>query len=125
MSWVMLFLTTLPSEALPSGLDLTELTKRAADLEMGMRKCEVYSLLGKPTWLIGVGEDEEIADLSVSEWRWDNDRCNPVAVMFHEPQGIVSGWDEGRAFCAESTESMPFRPEDKFLVTDQVEIGCE
>lgn len=73
----------------------TALSKKAADLKVGMTKAQVLELLGPATW----GDSDKEVPLTLA---WSNGNCNPVVVTFDKNMK-VDGWDEGRVECRSST----------------------
>lgn len=97
---------------LPQTKPVTELSKRAAQLKLKMSKAEVLAVLGPATWAILPTDrgDWALEPHQILELRWANGNCNNVAVSF-DRSGRVSGWDEGRAVCADKPYS--YNPPDK------------
>lgn len=73
----------------------TGLSKKAANLKVGMTKAQVLELLGPATW----GDSDKGIPLTLA---WRNGNCNPVVVTFDKNMK-VDGWDEGRVECKSST----------------------
>ena len=86
----------------------TPLSKKAANLKLGMSKAQAIKLLGSPTW----ADSDEGIPLTLA---WSNGKCNPVVVTFNK-QIKVDGWDEGRVECLTSTYTD--LPDDQYLCSN-------
>jgi len=81
--------------------EITNLSKKASGLKIGLSHQTVISILSNPTWAVIPGDK---GDLSLPDPRiklelyWKNTPCSPVVVQFDSAYK-VTGWDEGRAFC--------------------------
>ena len=109
----------------PSGNEtttITELSRQASELSMGMAKTEVLALLDQPSWAVtslDVVAGSRIMTANRRSSRndflltliWKNGNCSPVMVNF-DSAGNVTGWDEGRALCLD--EEYTLLPEDEF-----------
>jgi hypothetical protein len=95
------------SSAVPvqAGPPKTELSKKAATLEVGMERAVVVSELGKPTWVMLPGDKSDFAPQKGEAVLliWNNSPCDPVEVIF-DASMTVTGWSEGRALCKEKGE---------------------
>lgn len=80
---------------------ISELSKKASSLKIGMSRQSVITLLGPPTWAVIPDEthDFTLRDPRIKlELYWKNPGCSPVIVQFNAKFN-VSGWDEGRIYC--------------------------
>lgn len=93
---------------------VTNLSKKASGLKIGLSHQAVISLLGNPAWAVIPGDK---GDLSLPDSRirlelyWKNTPCSPVVVQF-DSTNKVTGWDEGRAFCGKDAHL--FEPSDEY-----------
>jgi len=93
-------LTVILSAFLFAG-KITELSKKASNLKMGMSRQSVISLLGPATWAVIPGDtyDFTLPDPRIKlELYWKNPGCSPVIVQFNAKLKVL-GWDEGRIYC--------------------------
>jgi len=77
---------------------VTELSKKASQLKMGMSRQAVIRLLGPATWASIPGDEGEfpIPDPRIKlELYWRNPGCAPVVVDFNRNLRVI-GWGEGR-----------------------------
>jgi len=88
----------------------TKLSKKAEHLKLGMTKAQVIKLLGSPTW----ADTDGGVPLTLA---WRNGDCNPIVVTFGKNL-LVSGWDEGRVECSDSTYTDV--PDDQYLCSKQL-----
>jgi hypothetical protein len=96
---------------------LTNLSKKAANLKIGMSRTTVINLLGKPTWAVIPGDtgDWALPDPRIRlELHWKNPGCGPVVVQFNSNFQAI-GWDEGRAYCGKDAHL--FEPSDQYSCT--------
>jgi hypothetical protein len=94
--------------------EITQLSKKASRLRLGMTRENVIRLLGKPKWAVIPNDKGEFAlsDRRIKlELHWHNPGCNPVVVQFNDMLK-VTGWDEGRAFCGK--DARLFEPSDEY-----------
>lgn len=94
--------------------EITNLSKKAAKLKIGMSRQDVISLLGNPSWAVIPTDkgDFYISSSSVAlGLYWKNTPCSPVVVDFDNTYK-VDGWDEGRALCGD--EAYLFEPSNEY-----------
>ncbi len=86
--------------------EVTDLSKKAATLTIGMPRQNVINLLGNPSWAV-IPADK--GDFHLSSTRvilglyWKNTPCSPVVVDFDNAYKVI-GWDEGRALCGDDAQ---------------------
>ena len=91
---------------------VTELSRQASELRLGMTKTEVLALLDQPSWVVTSDDASDFAEPDIPlTLIWRNGNCNPVMVSF-DSAGTVTGKDEGRVLCGD--EEYTFLPEDEF-----------
>ncbi|MFC1886474.1 hypothetical protein ACFLZM_05400 [Thermodesulfobacteriota bacterium] len=94
--------------------EITELSKKASGLKIGMSGASVISLLDRATWAVIPGNEGDLAlpDPRIKlELYWQNTPCTPVIAQFNSAHR-VTGWDEGRALCGEDAHL--FEPSDEY-----------
>ncbi|UCH22726.1 MAG: hypothetical protein JSU83_05795 [Deltaproteobacteria bacterium] len=94
---------------------ITELSKKASSLKIGISRQSVINLLGPPTWAVIPGDkyDFTLPNPRIKlELYWKNPGCSPVIVQFNA-KFKVCGWDEGRIYCGK--EAYLFEPAEEYL----------
>jgi hypothetical protein len=97
--------------------EITELSKKASSLKMGMTREGVINLLGRADWAVIPGDKGAfgIPDPSIGlVLYWKNPGWNPVAVQLNIAFKVI-GWDEGRAY----------NGKDASLLEPSKEYSCE
>lgn len=92
--------------------EITPLSAKAGQLDIGLTRYQVVSRLGRATWAVVPGDtgDFKLPDSSISLILiWKNAPCAPVVVDF-DRNGKVIGWDEGRGICGKDVELLRLEP---------------
>lgn len=104
--------------ALPASANPTPKSLEAATFQSGMSRTQIINRLGQADFIVHRSDEggsaEELRNFAPGvafELYWANGRCNPVIVQFDAGQS-VTGWDEGRAICLDSTYT--FLPETAY-----------
>jgi hypothetical protein len=101
ISNVILFLLLFLSTPYAFPGEITNLSKKASELKIGMSRQAIISLLGHPTWAV-IPSDKGRLSLPDSRIRltlyWKNAPCTPVIVQFDSAYK-ATGWSEGRVSC--------------------------
>lgn len=98
MAWLSVFVVSSAFSG-----EITNLSKKAATLTIGMSRQDVINLLGNSSWAV-IPTDK--GDFHLSSVRvilalyWKNTPCSPVVVDFDDVYKVI-GWDEGRALCGD------------------------
>ncbi|UCG94450.1 MAG: hypothetical protein JSW13_01440 [Candidatus Aerophobus sp.] len=109
---IILLVFLLPALVFSGGV--TNLSKKAANLELGMSRKTVINLLGRATWAVIPSDKGEFAlpDPRIRlELYWKNPGCAPVIVQFNKNLKVI-GWDEGRAYCGKDAHL--FEPSGRY-----------
>lgn len=95
--------------------DASDLSKKAALLQIGMTFDEVIELLGRrpDTYADDAIRQEfgrPVSGVSLISFDWANDDpdCYPISVEFDPEAMTVTGWDEGTACLGASSNNRPF-----------------
>jgi hypothetical protein len=113
-AFILILIIVFPLSNAFSG-EVTELSKKASLLELGMTRKAVIKFLGHSTWAILPSDKGEwsLPDPRIKlELYWQNRPCSPVVVSFNN-EYRVTGWDEGRGFCGEDVSVV--EPTDEYL----------
>lgn len=101
---------------------VTELSRQASRLRLGLSMCEVISMLGDPTWIIWNGEDPETEPFDVL--LWENGSCFPVVSDFDG--GVLVGWNEGRSMCGLDASTLDLaHPAGQFRTSTDRNVNCQ
>jgi len=100
---------------------VTDLSRKAANVRSGMTRTQVLNLLGPPTWALLPTDSGDWAEAIDDGFNlmWRNGKCNPVTVTF-DNRARVDGRDEGTAVCDEKTWTAVPRPEYACTKKDRV-----
>ncbi len=98
---ILTLIIILPWSYAVSG-EITDLSKKASEINIRMPKKTVIRLLGRPTWAVIPSDGGEFAIRAPAmvklELFWKNIPCSPVIVSFNSAYRVV-GQDEGWGFC--------------------------
>ena len=113
---IILLVFLLPAVAFTGGV--TNLSKKAANLKLGMSRKAAINLLGRATWAVIPSDKGELAlpDPRIRlELYWKNPGCTTVVVQFNK-HFKVTGWDEGRAYCGKDAHL--FEPSGEYSCSE-------
>jgi len=110
--------------AQPSATEASNLSQKAAQIQIGMSYNEVVELLGRRPDTFADDQIRQelgrpVSGVSLISFDWENDdtNCYPVSVEFDPETMTVTGWDEGKACFGPGPDNEPFgKPCDATLM---------